>query len=126
MQLVSNPIQILKKYSQTGPRTFDGKKRSSRNAVKHGCRAGDLALLPGEQQSDFDAVRQYWTNEYPVKTPFQLALVERLIMSDWCKRRCEREVEKQGQNAGLMKRYLRDANSTIRMTRSHLDLLLNR
>jgi hypothetical protein len=34
----------------TGPRTEEGKARSSRNAVKHGLTSKHLVIAPGEEQ----------------------------------------------------------------------------
>lgn len=39
--------------ASTGPKTAEGKPRSSLNAVKHDLRA-KTKLLPGEQQADYE------------------------------------------------------------------------
>ncbi|MGA7380542.1 MAG: hypothetical protein WBX03_06795 [Terriglobales bacterium] len=47
--------EISKKSS--GPKSVQGKRFASRNAIRHGILAGDL-LLPGESRAEFDWVRE--------------------------------------------------------------------
>ena len=76
-------------HSRGGPSTPEGKSRSSRNAVKHGCRS-HIVILPGENQHDFNDLYDRWMAAYQPEDDAQLELVEQLILSKWFLLRNER------------------------------------
>ena len=57
----------------TGPRTEEGKARSSQNSLKHGAFSKSI-LLPGESQEEFDALFAGLRKD--VKYPFRPNLRE--------------------------------------------------
>jgi len=77
----------------TGPRTDDGKARSSMNAVKHGLRA-ETIVLPHESADEWEALRAAVHAEYRPRGLIETDLVERIAESMWRLRRPARyEVE---------------------------------
>src|SRR6185437_13319123 len=66
----------------TGPKSEQGKKRSSRNALKHGLTAEEL-VLPGESADDYDDRLTEWTDYYEPQGPAQRALIERAVAAQW-------------------------------------------
>ncbi len=66
----------------TGPRTSEGKARSSQNSVTHGCRS-KILLLPGERQEDFDILYDRWMSAYDPEDDATRELVEHLILEKW-------------------------------------------
>lgn len=90
-----------------GPHTEDGKKNSSRNSTKHGCRA-KTRILPDERQEDYDKVAYGWKAEYEPEGYMEERLVELLIENDWMLRRVMRrlkETEEGTHDFDLMLRY---------------------
>ena len=73
----------------TGPRTAEGKKRSSLNALKHGLRAKE-PLIPGENRDDF--YRHGAELEFHLRpaNPVEENLVEQIIDITWRLKRCAR------------------------------------
>src|SRR5437660_10219908 len=58
----------------TGPRTTEGKRRSSTNALKHGLCANTV-LLPGECPAAFATARHELKQEFRPRTPGQNILL---------------------------------------------------
>ncbi len=70
----------------TGPRTTQGKARSSRNALKHGLLSSQI-LLEHEDANELEALREgFYADLQPVGT-LEEVLVERIIASAWLHRR---------------------------------------
>ena len=93
----------------TGPRTAEGKTRSSKNALKHGLLAHD-AVMAGEDPAEFDRCFQELEENIFPKNAIEFALVRQIADAEWRLRRITR-IE-----AGLLTdRY----NSTSRFTREH-------
>ena len=80
---------ILNAQASTGPKTDDGKQRSSHNSLKHGLTASTI-LIPTEDPAAYDTFKQgllgYWQPEGAGET----AHVEEMINVQWRLRRCER------------------------------------
>ena len=73
----------------TGPRTAEGKARSSRNALKHGLTAGDV-VLPNEDGEAFQARLDDWHADFPEAGAAQRCLIERAAHASWRLDRCAR------------------------------------
>lgn len=73
-----------------GPASPEGKAISSRNHTQHGLTAqpcGPLRVLPGEDQSAFDALLADYTQEWQPATATELDLVQRLATHSWLRSR---------------------------------------
>ena len=66
----------------TGPRTPEGKARSSRNALSHGltCRT---ALLPSEDEAAYQQHCRQFFDEYHPQTPTETQLTQELADTSW-------------------------------------------
>src|SRR3954451_17253475 len=88
----------------TGPRTPEGKRRASLNAVTHGLRAESLAL-PNEDAAELKEMTDDWLDYYAPRSPGERALLDRCVYSHLQGRRCARfhaaAVSEQVQKAGL-------------------------
>ncbi|MEK6797967.1 MAG: hypothetical protein AABZ12_03295 [Planctomycetota bacterium] len=87
----------------TGPRTPEGKSRSSRNAVKHNILARDVVIRDGdgaENPSDFNALLRELDAQFKPVGPVERALVERIAAAYWRLRRVHRF------EVGLLRRSL--------------------
>lgn len=70
----------------TGPRTPEGKARSSMNAVKHGLTA-QTAVLPGEDPEELRRFAEDLTARLRPMGPLQAILVQRVVSLAWKLRR---------------------------------------
>jgi hypothetical protein len=66
----------------TGPRTSEGKNRSSQNASKHGLTARDVVIGPGEQEEFDDLVADYQADVKPQRA-IQQTLFNQLVAAAW-------------------------------------------
>ena len=66
----------------TGPKTVEGKAKSSRNSIKHGIFCKDL-LLPGEDEEALRQLRNGMLLSYNPKNEAELMLVDRIIDACW-------------------------------------------
>jgi len=66
----------------TGPRTGNGKTNSSRNSLVHGCCSNRL-ILPGENQEEFDDLKQGWLDDYDPHTQIARSLVAKAAEAEW-------------------------------------------
>ena len=64
----------------TGPVTFEGKKRSSQNAMTHGIFAS-IPILPGEDEASLKALADALNQAFQPKDAMELMLVERIIIA---------------------------------------------
>src|SRR5690242_2078723 len=72
----------------TGPKTPEGKRRSSRNATSHGIFCQDLCL-PGEDEQLFHTFRHGFVAAlHPLTLP-ELQLVDRIVSASWRLRRLQ-------------------------------------
>jgi len=120
-QITANKANAQK---STGPRTDEGKCRSSRNNFRHGF-TGAFSVLPGENQSDFDHLLESLRVEHNPSTPTESLLVESLAQHYWLKQRavrllsaCDESNEKQ------IALYLRYQTTNDRAFHKSLDQLL--
>jgi hypothetical protein len=73
----------------TGPKSVEGKRTSSMNALKHGLTA-KMAVLPNEKPEEFDDRLVEWLDFYQPPDPAQAAVIERAVASKWKLDRCTR------------------------------------
>jgi hypothetical protein len=82
-----------------GPRTPEGKARSSRNALKHGLCAQRFVALGDEDLGAFDTLEAALTAELAPQGALQAVLVRRIVAATWRLERAERiEAELFAQN----------------------------
>jgi hypothetical protein len=72
----------------TGPRTEEGKARSSQNSVKHGLSARDVVIVPGEQD-EFQQLLADFKTEIEPQGAIQQSLFDQLVAA-WNLRRVRR------------------------------------
>jgi len=72
----------------TGPRSAEGKARSSQNSTTHGlfCHA---AVLPGENKFDFHGMRTGFMLGFNPQDTVELMLVDRIVLANWKLRRLQ-------------------------------------
>ena len=73
----------------TGPKTDEGKQRSSQNALKHGIYAIE-SVIPGEDPADFDKLRDEFGQRYLPDGPYERSLVRQMADTEWRMRRIMR------------------------------------
>ena len=100
-----------------GPRTPDGKARSSKNALKHGLRAQKYVVLPQEDAAEFAQFQAALLEELAPVGVMQTVLARRIGIAAWRLARADRmEAELlefrsyEGASPGLA--LIRDANGT--------------
>ena len=76
MPEVSNPCR------STGPRTEQGKARSSQNATKHGA-CSQALLLPDEDPEEQQALFQMWLDDYNPTTGAAMTLIRNAATAQW-------------------------------------------
>ena len=72
----------------TGPRTAEGKRVVSQNALKHGLFA-DEAVIRGESHAEYESHRQALLDEWRPLGPTESMLAERIVSLAWRLRRAE-------------------------------------
>ena len=85
-QIASNRENAKK---STGPRTDEGKQRSSQNALKHGVYAVE-SVIPGEDPADFDKLCDEFGQRYLPDGPYERSLVRQMADAEWRMRRIMR------------------------------------
>jgi len=73
----------------TGPRTAEGKARSSRNALTHGLTAQEI-VIPGEDVAAYRSFEQQLIDDLQPNGSCELELIERLAATYWRLRRIPR------------------------------------
>ena len=85
--LPQSKIEPQKSKTATGPRTPEGKARSSMNALKHGLTAQTSALMPTEDPAEYAQFHADMLNDLRPRPGLESALVERIIQLSWRLRR---------------------------------------
>jgi hypothetical protein len=75
--------------NSTGPRTKEGKARSSQNALKHGLRAEEV-VLPTEDPQAFKEHLEAWVEDWQPPSMARRHLVEQAAVASWRIKRCIR------------------------------------
>jgi hypothetical protein len=70
-----------------GPKTAEGKRISSRNALKHGL-TSQLVVLGTEDQAEFDQMREEYHADLAPVGRVEFDLVDELVANKWRQRRC--------------------------------------
>jgi hypothetical protein len=65
-----------------GPKTLEGKRRSSLNATRHGFTA-ETILLPSEDPEAFQELLDDYVHDFAPQTRFELDLVHELVATRW-------------------------------------------
>ncbi|MCP5110990.1 MAG: hypothetical protein GY953_09165 [bacterium] len=73
----------------TGPRTPEGKRRVSQNAIKHGLCASQV-VIPGEDEAEFERLRDGFVETLEPRDEVELALVRQMVTAEWRLRRIDR------------------------------------
>jgi hypothetical protein len=80
-------INRLNAQSSTGPRTEEGKSRSSLNAVGHGLTAKSI-LLPHESAEEYNRMKEGLIESYRPANDTEQMLVDRIAQAYWRMKRC--------------------------------------
>jgi hypothetical protein len=80
----ANRIKINRTNSQlsTGPKTSEGKQRSSLNALRHGL-TGQIVVMPNEDLNAYQLHLNSFTDEYSPKGATEANLVQALADTSW-------------------------------------------
>src|SRR5438876_2923375 len=70
-----------------GPKSAEGKKKSSRNSLRHGCTASHTIILACEDPKDFERMVEKYDNMYKPVTLEEQDLVAEMISARWRIRR---------------------------------------
>jgi len=76
--------------NSTGPRTGEGKARSSRNALRSGIDARSQTIIHSETPADLEYLKNEYRDRFCPTTPEQRMLVDTLIDCEWLLRRFRR------------------------------------
>ncbi|MBL8213558.1 MAG: hypothetical protein JNK87_22760 [Bryobacterales bacterium] len=72
-----------------GPKTTEGKARSSQNGFKHGLRAKDPLLHP-EEKEVFEGYKAMYFEQYQPETAFESHLISRACLADFLSERARK------------------------------------
>jgi len=79
----------LNAQKSTGPKSPEGKARSSLNALKSGIDAWSH-IIPGEDPAELEALTAAFQLHYRPAGPTELSLVDTLVSTEWIQRRLRR------------------------------------
>jgi hypothetical protein len=105
----------------TGPKTPEGKQRSSQNARKHGLSAKEFILRPGDEQA-FEALATQFAEELRPEGILEHSVFTLLVQSQWNLRRCrtlEADLMAQGLDPLLDERLTKTLAQIDRYARRH-------
>jgi hypothetical protein len=85
---MSKPSSITKSNRSGGPRTDEGKKIASSNALKTGAYSNTL-ILPGEDESQFRQIENQFVRDFRPEDMAEIAMVRDLAVLAWKKIRLE-------------------------------------
>jgi hypothetical protein len=95
-QIDANRRNALK---STGPKSEEGKARSSMNALRHGLTAAQ-AVLPHENEDDYEKLREGMLESYAPEDSAEQAVVEELVNAYWRLQRLHRVETQYWDNVG--------------------------
>ncbi|MCP5117041.1 MAG: hypothetical protein GY953_39965 [bacterium] len=73
----------------TGPRTREGKRRVSQNALKHGLSASQV-VIPGEDEAELERLGEAFVETLEPRNEVEVALVRQMVTAEWRLRRIDR------------------------------------
>lgn len=79
---------VTKSHKGGGPQTEEGKKITSRNALKTGAYSNTL-ILPGEDESEFRQIEEQFIHDFDPRDMAEIAMVRDLAILAWKKVRLE-------------------------------------
>src|ERR1035437_6880867 len=89
---MATPAQITANRANaqksTGPRSVEGKSVSRFNALQHGLAAASI-IIPGEDPADYDALADYYLQEFRPRSASESFHVATMLRADWQKRRLQ-------------------------------------
>ncbi len=93
-----------------GPKTPEGKAKSSENSAKHGMRAKQFRLAADETQEEYDEHRANWWAQLGPESFLEEQMMNQLILNHWLmlrgnRRYLEAEIEGDRHEIELMQRY---------------------
>jgi hypothetical protein len=86
---MAGPTEALTFRKSPGPVSPHGKKTSSQNSFKHGCRALSK-ILPGESPDEYNQLWDNWLIQYEPESPVDLELLANVVDAQWRLWRSER------------------------------------
>jgi hypothetical protein len=90
---MASPAQILANRENaqrsTGPKTQEGKQAAGRNAIRHGL-TGTQIVMPGEDASAYEELRQGLHESYRPAGEAELILVDQIAANAWRLMRAQR------------------------------------
>jgi hypothetical protein len=95
-QLEANRRNALK---STGPKSHEGKAQSRMNALRHGLTASQ-AVLPHEDEDDYEKLREGMLESYAPADAAELAIIEELVNAYWRLMRLHRVENRYWDNLG--------------------------
>ena len=95
----------------TGPRSQEGKTKSSRNAMKFGI-FSDQVLLPGEDQSVYESFRDGMYRRLGPRDELERMLADRVVLAAWKLRRVQ--AAEAAQHGEYRREYARSGVSNVK------------
>ncbi len=83
-----------KKKRGGGPKTSEGKGRSSRNSTKHGACAKHFLVLEDESKDEYQRHYDGWLDEFQPQSFIEQELLQQLIWNSWLMKRATRRAMK--------------------------------
>ncbi len=80
--LYDGPLEDLEAHGAGGPKTIEGKDRSSQNSTTHGCTA-KKTLIKGESAEEFEELLKDWMEDYRPARKRERSLVEDAAREQW-------------------------------------------
>jgi hypothetical protein len=109
----------------TGPRTAAGKRRSSQNALRHGCYSR-TPLLPNESPSEFDTLLQTHLSSLHPRNPAERACINQMAQARWRQTRFAAALERMLDEAiEAQPPHFKDFEPLARIQAAYMDLLDN-
>src|SRR6202158_3301087 len=66
-----------------GPKTAEGKEKSSRNSLVHGLTSKNTMVLAGERENEFQEMLVFYANTYQPGSPVEKDMVHEMVPCRW-------------------------------------------